>query len=307
MPFPVPGSKKCSARVSTTARISSPSLIRERAPKRPTIDRFVLIDADLGGRVGRARVLRRAPASRRSRRARALIAKWAMISEPSASRSSSRPFEDAVGRRARLERRVLEVLRPDPDDHRLADVVRAAPGGWRASRCRARSSGRRSSRVRSPFACSIVASSMFIAGLPMKPPTKRFTRAVVERLRVGDLLQLALAHDGDAVAHRHRLDLVVRDVDRRHAEVGLQLRDLRARLDAQLRVEVRERLVHQERRGSRTIARPIATRWRWPPESARGLRFSKSSSPSSVAACCTRSSISAFGIFFRRRPKAMFS
>ena len=25
--------------------------------------------------------------------------------------------------------------------------------------------------------------------------------------------------------------------------------------------------------GWRTIARPIATRWRWPPESARGLRF----------------------------------
>ena len=70
---------------------------------------------------------------------------------------------------------------------------------------------------------------------------------VVERLRVVDLLQLALPHDGDAVAHRHRLDLVVRDVDRRHAQVALELRDLRARLDAQLRVEVRERLVHQER------------------------------------------------------------
>ena len=47
---------------------------------------------------------------------------------------------------------------------------------------------------------------MFIAGLPMNPPTKRFTGPVVERLRVGDLLQLALAHHGDAVAHRHGLD-----------------------------------------------------------------------------------------------------
>jgi hypothetical protein len=39
----------------------------------------------------------------------------------------------------------------------------------------------------------------------------------------------------------------VGDVDRRRPEVALDPRDLRAHLDAQLRVEVRERLVHQER------------------------------------------------------------
>ena len=54
---------------------------------------------------------------------------------------------------------------------------------------------------------------MFIAGLPMKPPDEHVQRPVVELLGRGDLLQLALAHDRDAVAHRHRLDLVVRDVD----------------------------------------------------------------------------------------------
>ena len=72
-------------------------------------------------------------------------------------------------------------------------------------------------------------------------------RPVVEHLRVVDLLQLALLHHGDAVAHRQRLDLVVGHVERRDAQVVLQLRDLGARLDAQLGVEVRERLVHQER------------------------------------------------------------
>ena len=36
--------------------------------------------------------------------------------------------------------------------------------------------------------------------------------------------------------------------------------------------------------GSRTIARPIATRWRWPPESVRGFFFSTSASPSVRAA-----------------------
>jgi hypothetical protein len=49
-----------------------------------------------------------------------------------------------------------------------------------------------------------------------------------------------------AVAERHRLGLVVGDVDGRDAEAPLQLGDVRAHLDAQLGVEVGERLVHQE-------------------------------------------------------------
>ena len=48
--------------------------------------------------------------------------------------------------------------------------------------------------------------------------------------------------------------------------------------------------------GSRTIARPIATRWRWPPESAAGLRSSSSSSPRSWAARATRSVTSRFAV-----------
>ncbi len=48
------------------------------------------------------------------------------------------------------------------------------------------------------------------------------------------------------MAHRHRLDLVVRDVQRRHLQRLLDARDLCPHLDAQLRVEVGERLVHQE-------------------------------------------------------------
>ncbi len=72
-------------------------------------------------------------------------------------------------------------------------------------------------------------------------------RTVVERLRIVDLLQLALAHHGDTSAHRHGLDLIVGHVDRRDPEIALELRDLGAGLHAQLRVEVGERLVHQER------------------------------------------------------------
>ena len=80
----------------------------------------------------------------------------------------------------------------------------------------------------------------------MNPATKRFAGAwySVAVLRDG-LLQQCDAQHGDAIAHRHRLDLVVRDVHGRHREALLQLDELRPRLHAQLRVEVRERLVHQ--------------------------------------------------------------
>ena len=70
---------------------------------------------------------------------------------------------------------------------------------------------------------------------------------LVQLLGSAELLQLALVHDGDAVAHRHRLDLVVRHVDGRRAEALLQPEDLGTRLDAQRCVEVGERLVHEER------------------------------------------------------------
>ena len=70
---------------------------------------------------------------------------------------------------------------------------------------------------------------------------------VVDELRVVELKQPAAADDGDAAPDRHRLDLVVRDIDRRHAELGLEVRDLCPHLKAQARVEVGERLVHQER------------------------------------------------------------
>ena len=69
---------------------------------------------------------------------------------------------------------------------------------------------------------------------------------VVELLRRADLLEEAVPHDGDPVAHRHGLDLVVGDVDGRRAEALVEARDLGAGLHAQLGVEVAERLVHEE-------------------------------------------------------------
>ena len=56
----------------------------------------------------------------------------------------------------------------------------------------------------------------------------------------------AAVHDGDAVGDRERLLLVVRDVERRDAELELDAPDLLAQLHAHLRVERRERLVEQQ-------------------------------------------------------------
>ncbi len=59
--------------------------------------------------------------------------------------------------------------------------------------------------------------------------------------------------------------------------------------------------------GSRTIARPIATRCRCPPDSAAGLRARYGSRPSSSAASPTRRLISAFGVCRSFSPNARLS
>ena len=64
-----------------------------------------------------------------------------------------------------------------------------------------------------------------------------------------DLLEHPGAHHRDPVTQSHRLGLVVGDVDRGRLELLLDPRDLGSHLHAQLGVEVRQRLVHQEHLG----------------------------------------------------------
>ena len=75
-------------------------------------------------------------------------------------------------------------------------------------------------------------------------------------------LEQAVHRHRDAVAHRHGLDLVVGEEDRRDAEAALQRGDLRAVLRAKLRVEVVQRIVHQENLRIAHDRAAIATRWR---------------------------------------------
>ncbi len=69
---------------------------------------------------------------------------------------------------------------------------------------------------------------------------------VIDVVRRADLLDLAAVHDDHPIGERHRLDLVMGDVDRRRRNFLVHLLDLGAHLDAQFGVEIGQRLVEQE-------------------------------------------------------------
>src|SRR5260221_1537825 len=67
------------------------------------------------------------------------------------------------------------------------------------------------------------------------------------RQRLGHLLDPRVVHDADAVGHRQRLLLVVRDVDKHQAELPLEVAQLDAHPQLQQPVEVAKWLVEEER------------------------------------------------------------
>src|SRR5919106_296216 len=83
-------------------------------------------------------------------------------------------------------------------------------------------------------------------GTSYEASDEQVRRSLVERFWIVELLELALTEHRHPVAHRHRLDLVVGDIDRRRTELVLDACDLGPHLRTQLCVEVRERLVHEE-------------------------------------------------------------
>ena len=70
---------------------------------------------------------------------------------------------------------------------------------------------------------------------------------LVDLERRTHLFEAALVHHRDARAQRHRLLLVVRHVHHRRAQAAVEKRELGARTRAEQRIEVRQRLVEQER------------------------------------------------------------
>ena len=109
------------------------------------------------------------------------------------------------------------------------------------------------------------------------------------------------------MAKRHRLDLVMRDVDGGCRQPLVQARELAAHAGPELRVEVGERLVHQERarladqRAAHRDPLALAAGERG------GLAVHQLAQPEHAAIRSTRSAISAFGTLRRRSPKARFS
>ena len=81
-----------------------------------------------------------------------------------------------------------------------------------------------------------------------EPRDEAVDRLVIQLLRRAHLLQKTFVHHRDPLAHRHRLDLVVGDVDHGRLEALVEPGDLGTGLHAQLGIEVRERLVHEEHR-----------------------------------------------------------
>src|SRR5215207_6135262 len=70
--------------------------------------------------------------------------------------------------------------------------------------------------------------------------------AIIKLQRRAGLFDPSVTQQHDAVGKRHRLDLVVGDIDHRGAKLLMQALDLAPHLIAQLRVEIAERLVKKE-------------------------------------------------------------
>jgi hypothetical protein len=72
--------------------------------------------------------------------------------------------------------------------------------------------------------------------------------SVVERLRCIVLHHSAMLEQHDPVPHAHRFDLVMGDVDDRHAESLLEIANLPAHFASKSRVQVGQGFIHQAER-----------------------------------------------------------
>ena len=82
--------------------------------------------------------------------------------------------------------------------------------------------------------------------VPDESSDKAVRRVVVHGRRGVHLLDRSAVHHRDAVAHAHCLYLVVRDVDGGRSDLGQKLFQLGAHLQPEQRVEIAQRLVHQQ-------------------------------------------------------------
>jgi hypothetical protein len=119
----------------------------------------------------------------------------------------------------------------------------------------------------------------------------------VDLRRLANLQDFAFPHAHGAAAEQQRLGGLGGSIDEDRARSLEDARQLGAQLLAQLVIQIGERLV----------ARAIAVRCCWPPESCSGVRDRNGSSRNSFTASPTRRSISSRGRPCTRSGEAMFS
>ena len=158
-------------------------------------------------------------------------------------------LSDVHGRRdltVGLTFRVFEVLRANPEDERLA--LEPAERGSRLKKAIVDNEPMAAEPRLEPAVVSHeIRADEVHRGRADELGDEEVHGVVVEPLRYVVLLKHAVAHHSDAFADRERLRLVMGHVDRRHGEIPLDPSDLRTHLDAKLRVEVGQRLVHEKR------------------------------------------------------------
>ena len=116
----------------------------------------------------------------------------------------------------------------------------------------------------------------------------RIGRLAIELRRRRHLQQAAAVHHRDAVGQRHRLGLIVRDVDHRRPGARVEAGELVLHRRAQMHVEVGERLVEQHQRGLGDEAARERDALALAAREQRGRRSAKPSSSTSVSAAATR-------------------
>ena len=134
-----------------------------------------------------------------------------------------------------------QLLRPDPDAHAVAPPLTDADGTRSTVPSPRRTTDEGSPLLRH-LAIEQVADAQEAGHEVGRGP-------LVQLLRWSELLDAAVAHDGDAIRHRHRLLLVVGDEDEGDPDLALDPLQLHLHLLAQLQVERAERLVEEQHLG----------------------------------------------------------
>ena len=132
-------------------------------------------------------------------------------------------------------------------------------------------------------------------------------RAVIQRLRGIDLLQEAFVDHRDAGGHGHGFHLVVGHVDKGGLQLLVQLADVGAGFNAQLGIQVGQRLVEQENLRLAHDGPADCHALALTTGELAGLAVQQVANAQDLGCLPTRRLISSFGVLRSLRPKAMLS